>query len=197
MILKISNRELQTLVAGEPEVFPKYTTQILNLANQNAGGTRPRVGGQMSDLIGQFPGDSFEDWTQFYLELYPHSMETATEKIEAMVENLKLAIEQIDRPMPNYRALGQRSGLGPNFCGPEIPSRYFGLKKVAAQTGEPFRSATTGEEAQGIDGFIGGRPVSIKPDSYRSMQSLPENIGVEIIFYSQTKDGLRLEIPEL
>ena len=61
MILKISNRELQTLVAGEPEVFPKYVTQILNLANQNAGGTRPRVVGQMSELIQQFPGDSFEE----------------------------------------------------------------------------------------------------------------------------------------
>ena len=69
------------------------------------------------------------------------------------------------------------------------------LEKVAAQTGKPFRLATAAEESQGVDGFIGDRPVSIKPDTYRAMAALPENIGVELIFYSKTKEGIRLEIP--
>ena len=189
MILQISNRELQTLVAGEPELFPKYTTQILNLANQNAGGTRPRVVGQMSELIQQFPGDSFEDWTQFYLELHPDSVETAAQKIEAMVENLKIAIEQIDRPM--IERWVSDLVLVKTFVG--LKFQVAILEKVAAQTGEPFRLATAAEEARGIDGFIGGRAVSIKPDTYRAMAALPENIGVELIFYSKTKDGLRIE----
>ena len=189
MILQISNRELQTLVAGEPELFPKYTTQILNLANQNAGGTRPRVVGQMSELIQQFPGDSFEDWTQFYLELHPDSVETAAQKIEAMVENLKIAIEQIDRPM--IERWVSDLVLVKTFVG--LKFQVAILEKVAAQTGEPLRLATAAEEARGIDGFIGQRPVSIKPDTYRAMAALPENIGVELIFYSKTRDGLRIE----
>ena len=40
--LKISNNELVSTI-GESKNFPKYTTQIMNLANQNAQGTRPKV----------------------------------------------------------------------------------------------------------------------------------------------------------
>lgn len=31
--------------------FPKYTSQLINWANQNAQGTRPVVVGQMSELF--------------------------------------------------------------------------------------------------------------------------------------------------
>jgi len=48
--VKIYNDEIKDVVIGEVPDFPKYTTQILNLANQNSQGTRPKVVGQMSDL---------------------------------------------------------------------------------------------------------------------------------------------------
>lgn len=47
-ILSIPNSEF---ISASDYVFPKYTTQIINIANQNAGGTRPKVVGQMSELI--------------------------------------------------------------------------------------------------------------------------------------------------
>ena len=50
MKLKIKNAELVSDIVGEVNEFPKYTTQLINLANQNAQGTRPIVVGQMSDL---------------------------------------------------------------------------------------------------------------------------------------------------
>ena len=34
--------------------FPKYTSQLINWANQNAQGTRPAVVGQMSELFPEF-----------------------------------------------------------------------------------------------------------------------------------------------
>jgi len=40
-VIKISNSEILTLLDAEASNFPKYATQILNLANQNAQGTRP------------------------------------------------------------------------------------------------------------------------------------------------------------
>ena len=52
---KISNDKILRDVVGKIAEFPKYTTQLINLANQNAGGTRPRVVGQMSELIKEFP----------------------------------------------------------------------------------------------------------------------------------------------
>ena len=50
MKLKIKNAELVSDIVGEVNKFSKYTTQLINLANQNAQGTRPIVVGQMSDL---------------------------------------------------------------------------------------------------------------------------------------------------
>ena len=54
MKFKLKNEEIVKELVGEQIHFPKYTTQIINLANQNAQGTRPRVVGQMSELIKQF-----------------------------------------------------------------------------------------------------------------------------------------------
>lgn len=187
--LKIPNRELQILLKNEPAEFPKYVTQVLNLANQNAGGTRPKVVGQLSELIQEFGGDSINEWENYYRELYPNAVEDATEKIAVMVENLKIAIEKIDRPMIE----GWVSDLV--FVKTFIGLRFQGaiLRKVAETRNESFRLSTIEEEAIGIDGFISERPVSIKPDTYHAMAALPESIGVDFIFYTKLKDGIRVE----
>ena len=45
MRFKLTSRELQGLVDAEPAEFPKYATQIINLANQNAQETGPVLSG--------------------------------------------------------------------------------------------------------------------------------------------------------
>lgn len=60
-MIKIKNEELIRDTAGDVKEFPKYTTQLINLANQNAQGTRPRMVGQMSDLIQEFDGKSYSE----------------------------------------------------------------------------------------------------------------------------------------
>jgi len=67
----------------------------MNLANQNAQGTRPNVVGQMSDLIQEFPGNTYNEWVKWYIEKMPEAIDRATLKISAMVENLKSAIQFI------------------------------------------------------------------------------------------------------
>ena len=57
----ISNGEVENLSNAPSYTFPKYTTQIINLVNGNAQGTRPDVVGQMSDLIQEFDGKSIEE----------------------------------------------------------------------------------------------------------------------------------------
>jgi len=66
MIIKIKNEELIEDIVGKVTEYPKYTTQIMNLANQNAQGTRPKVVGQMSELIQEFPGKRYEEWVEWY-----------------------------------------------------------------------------------------------------------------------------------
>ena len=56
-------------VLGKDDLeFPKYTTQIINIANQNAQGTRPSVVGQMSELIQEFSGKSIAEWKKWYID---------------------------------------------------------------------------------------------------------------------------------
>ena len=43
----IKKEELSVLNGIETPEFPKYTSQLINWANQNAQGTRPRVVGQL------------------------------------------------------------------------------------------------------------------------------------------------------
>lgn len=99
MKIKLDNKDIKKyLDIGTPE-FPKYTTQLMNLANQNAQGTHPRVVGQMSELIQHFTGKTLEEWEQWYSMQKPDAIRTATEKILQMLENLQDAIEKIDKEM--------------------------------------------------------------------------------------------------
>src|SRR3989344_9511877 len=99
MKIKINNEELIKELIGEVKHFPKYTTQLINLANQNSQGTRPKVVGQLSELIQECPSKTYKGWKKWYLEKHPEAIDNATEKINQMTERLKEAIKLIDKPM--------------------------------------------------------------------------------------------------
>ncbi|HQU18445.1 MAG TPA: MjaI family restriction endonuclease [Fimbriimonadaceae bacterium] len=187
--LTIKNQEIAHLIAGAPADFPKYTTQLINLANQNAGGTRPKVVGQLSDMIQEFTGKSLGDWRTYYLNQKPDAIDAAAEKIWAMVQNLKAAIDKIDRTMVDDWV--HDLVIIKTFTGLRFQEAI--LARVAADTQATYRLALPEEEAKGIDGFVGETPVSIKPTTYRAKDMLPEAINVQIIFYQKKKDGLRIE----
>ena len=183
---KIKNVELQEIITGEVLEFPKYTTQLMNLANQNAQGTRPKVVGQMSDLIQEFEGKKIVEWEGWYSAKKPEAIENATEKIHSMVEKLKAAIEKVDKEM--VRQWVRDLVVTKTFLGLRFQEAI--LKKVAERKGESYRLAMPAEESKGIDGYIGYTPVSIKPVTYEYKKSLVEDISVEIIFYEKKKDGI-------
>lgn len=95
---RIKFTEIQEIVVGDVPVYPKYVTQILNLANQNAQGTRARVVGQMSELIQEFEGSNIEEWIEWYELGHPDARKNAADKIEAMIAKFREAIQEIDRP---------------------------------------------------------------------------------------------------
>ena len=89
MKIKIPNAEVQHLLTEKEISFPRYTTQLMNLANSNAQGTAPKIVGQMSDLIQEFEGKTFEEWAIWYKERYPNAIENATDKVFEMIESFK------------------------------------------------------------------------------------------------------------
>ncbi|MCH8069710.1 MAG: MjaI family restriction endonuclease [Candidatus Marinimicrobia bacterium] len=178
---KIKNNEIKNLLGSEPYNFPKYSTQILNLANQNAQGTRPVVVGQMSDLIQEFSGQTLKEWEEWYLQKHPDAIVKATEKIKEMVDNFREVIGKIDDEM--IKDWVTDLVIVKTFIGLRFQEAI--LAKTAEMYQKDYRLADPEEESKGIDGFIEDIPVSIKPETYKSKKSLSERIDVKIIYYKK------------
>lgn len=191
--LKIPNAEIKELLGAETFEFPKYSTQILNLANQNAQGTRPVVVGQMSELIQEFTGKSIKEWEEWYLTKHPQAIKNATEKIANMVENLRDAMSKIDEQLIENWV--KDLVIIKTFIGLEFQEAI--LKKASNLMKTGYRFATPEEESRGIDGFVGNIAVSIKPETYKSKKALTEKIDAKFIFYSKAKDGVIVDLSEM
>lgn len=196
MEFTISNEELQELNQTYKAIFPKYASQLMNLANQNAQGTRPNIVGQLSDLFPQYQNEtneiSLESWREWYLDRYPNAIENATNRIFDQSQNLKEVIKLIDREMI-YNWVDDLV----------ITKTYNGLyvqKAILAKLSEierlPYRMSTPKEESIGIDGIVGDVAYSIKPNTYKTMARLSERISVKMIYYTKTKDRILVEVED-
>jgi len=191
--VKITNEEIKELLGVKSFEFPKYSTQIINLANQNAQGTRPAVVGQMSDLIQEFSGKSIKEWEEWYLKQHPDAIQKATEKITGMIENFRNVMNKIDRELIENWV--RDLVIIKTFVGLRFQEAI--LSKVANLLKTDYRLATLEEESQGIDGYIGNVPISIKPETYKTKKSLRENIKAKFIYYQKVKDGVSIDLKEI
>lgn len=204
--IRLSEDEREELVADIDPEFPKYTTQIMNTANQNSQclvlGTRPATVGQLNEIIEeykqQYPDGDFEDWRQFYFENYDgdENIEEATDKVFDMVVKMREAADEIDREMVNrwvkdlvlYKTY---TGLGRN--------EEAILKKLSEEYDSPYELGTAEDESKGIDGYLGSQPVSVKPITYKQKARLQEDIDAPIVYYEDysTTNALKLHLDEL
>ena len=200
--IRLSEDEREELVADIDPEFPKYTTQIMNTANQNSQGTRPATVGQLNEIIEeykeQYPDGDFEDWRQFYFENYDgdENIEEATDKVFDMVVKMREAADEIDREMVNrwvkdlvlYKTY---TGLGRN--------EEAILKKLSEEYDLPCERGTAEDESKGIDGYLGSQPVSVKPITYKQKARLQEDIDAPIVYYEDysTTNALKLHLDEL
>lgn len=196
MIYNLKNETIEAINEGASYSFPKYTSQLINWANQNAQGTRPVVVGQMSELFPEFvtTGEevTIENWRKWYVEKHPDAFDKATEKIFAQVQNLQKAIPQIDREM--VKQWVEDLVINKTFNGMYVQKAI--LASLAERKNTGFRLAAPEEESKGIDGFVGEIPYSVKPDTYKTMGRLSERIDVKMIYYTKTKTGLKVEVEE-
>lgn len=186
---KIYNQTVEELSNAEAYDFPKYTTQIINLVNSNAQGTRPAVVGQMSELIQAFPGKSLTEWIEWYSAQQPNAVNNATEKIWSKLQEMKDALTLIDKPM--VESWVKDLAYTKTYCGLKFQEAI--LAYLAREYNTTYRLATIEEEAQGIDGYVNNRPAQIKSITYKQEALLAEVINVPIIFYDKKKDGINIE----
>ncbi len=190
---KISTQALKDAIKAPQYEFPKYTTQFINLINGNAGGTRPKVVGQMSDLIQNFPGQTIDEWILWYDEQQPDAIDKAVDLILKMYNQMRTAFAQIDEKL--IRQWVKDLVYSKTFCGLKFQEAI--LKHIATELNKTYRLASKEEEAQNIDGYIGDTPVQIKSSTYKT-KNTSEVITVSIIYYSKKKDGIVIEYdPEI
>jgi hypothetical protein len=193
MKVKLTNEQIRQALEIPSPVFPKYVKPIINMVNQNAQGTRPRVVGQLTDLIQEFSGKTLEEWEQWYLRRHPNAINNAKEKIIFMLENFKDAMRKIDEDMVYEWA--RDLVIVQTFVGLQFQEAI--LKKGAEIKGVGYKMSEKTDESQGIDGYLGDIPVSIKPDTYKLKKSLREEIPAKIIFYKKIKNGIEVDYNEL
>ncbi len=192
MEIRLRTDEIRQLLGIETPEFPKYATQIINLANQNAQATRPKVVGQMSELIKEFTGRTLEEWEEWYIKRHPDAIDRATRKILDMLDNFRKVMSRIDEEM--VKQWVRDLVIVKTFVGLKFQEAV--LRKIAEEFGTHYKLPTPDEESGGIDSYIGGVPVSLKPITYRSKKMLAEEIEAHIIFYEKLKDGLKILVPE-
>ncbi|WP_064496688.1 MjaI family restriction endonuclease [Methanocaldococcus jannaschii] len=185
---------------SKPEL-PKYASQLINLANIFSQGTRPKVVGQMSELIKEFRktgGRTFEDWKKWYLQKYPNAIDEATEKIWNMLNNFKETLEQLERD--DVRKWVEDLVLIKTYEGLMLQDAI--LKKVAEELGGNYRPSTIEEESKGIDGVIiiddKEIPVSIKSKTYVNQEKhLSEELKGHLIIYEKKKNKIIVDYSDL
>lgn len=167
-----------------------YIGSIINLANGFSQASRPKYVGQMSDLIQEYRNSTCtpteDGWRQFYYEkIGSDKIKNAATKswecIQRIKENLNsLTYEDVYKWEDNLIITKTFSGL----------QIQLDILEMVCDSNN-YRLATPEEESQGIDGFVEGEPVSIKPNTYKkTIEYGKEDIKYRIIYYKQTNKGL-------
>lgn len=190
--IKVSNSEILSLLGTVVENFSKYSTQIMNLANQNAKAVRPSIVGQMSELIQEFKGTKLKDWEEWCLQKHPNAIKIATIKNFEMIEHFRDVMNQVDKEM--IERWVRDLVIVKTFVGLKFQEAI--LRRVAIYFNAPYLLAEPEEESQGIDGFVNDKAVSIKPITYNAKKFLPEKINVPIIYYKKIKDGVKISFDD-
>lgn len=186
--VKISNAQIISDLKLPSKKFPLYTTQIINLANQNAQGTRPKVVGKVTELFKEANSKTAEEWMQWHAQKMPNAMDNATEKIYTMILKLKDAVAQIDKKMVKEWL---EDFAVKTFAGLRLQPSI--IKRVAEIKNLPYTEATSSDESKNIDGYIGGEPVTVKPISHKTKNMLPEQLPKNRIYYEKVKGGIVIE----
>ena len=192
MKVKISFDDIRNALEASAPDLPKYVYPLLNLSNQFAQGTRPKVVGKMSELIQEFPGKTLDEWTEWYQKNHPDAIQNATDKIKDNLNKLKHAMNEITEEMINDWVTDLV--IVKTFLGLRVQEAV--LKEIANKINNSYRLANPDEESKGIDGFIGDTPVTVKPLSTVPVDRLQVVKEGVLISYSKTNRGIEVEFDE-
>lgn len=192
--IQISKDERIEILRGEKSEFPKYTGQLLNLANQTAKSTRQSLVGDMNSLLDEFeenhPNGTFEEWKEFYLNEHDGKeklAESAAELFE-MIEKMQEAIMEIDEEMAHEFV--HEMVLYKTFLGNDV------TRVVLEKLAELYKMEyTIASEEDTVDAYLGDQPLQIISSEEQPMlKSSPRHESIPAVIYQINSPDRSLEV---
>ena len=186
MKIKLTPKTLQTLVIGDCPSYDKYVSPLINMASFYSQATRPRHVGQLTELIRECNPENCDEWRACYLDRNPGSIDSAVAMVIAKLELIKEALRGIDEL--TVRRWIEELIFDKTFVGLRLERAL--LQAAADELGKEYRESSSDEESRGIDGYLDGQPVSVKPSTYSSTtHTQVETIDPRMIYYKKRPNG--------
>lgn len=185
MKIRLTPQDLRGRLIGTRPAYEKYVSPLINLANRFAQATRRNQVGQVSELIRECPAQDYGGWREWYLARYPMAIDQATDRIVSMLDRMRDAMHDIDRE--TVRRWVTELVLEQTFVGLRVERAL--LEEAAHRLGMALRLSSREDESRGIDGYLDGRPVSVKPITYKTKDALSETINARMIYYEKSSNG--------
>jgi hypothetical protein len=197
-MIKLTAKHYSGAIHRQRRVWPKYVTQLLNVAAQNAKAFDKKIVGSTKDtwleMRGQNIRGTFENWVSFYdSKPFSQNLSKQAAKLYEMTQKMQLGgmtLEMCDDYIKEV--VYNKSHMG--MAGEEMA-----LQSVADYYKLPLRFSTAEEESQGIDGWIGDKPAQVKPEgsAYKGhVHNHPDKDRVLLVTYVPKKQTCYIHNPE-
>lgn len=171
---------------------------ILNNSYNQSCNSGTKVLGDMSEITSEFEGGSYEDFIEFYNDEYDGE-QRKYDAIDKMAENLVSRIESVGGTLDWGYAVSWAS----RYIESMLVNSYRGfmdeeraIELVADELQMPWRVAPPEDESRGIDGYIGGRSVQVKPDTHTSLDVNSYETDL-LVVYEYDGERFKVRYPEV
>lgn len=146
----------------------------------------------MTELTPQNFNKTQKEWENWYLERYPDAIDNTTDKAYDMLSKHKKAMNSLKRDLvkkylSDLVLVKSKKGL----IAQEMVLNYLSIKYNTT-----YRLATPEEESQGITGYVGEKPMQVKPHTYFDKPRLEEEFPCDVVIYKGAENYLCIYFEE-
>ena len=162
-MIKLTAKNYNNSIAPHRREWPKYSTQLLNIATQNCQALRAKFVGSMKEtwleMKKQNLAGTLDTWTDYYNSTHgTDGLVEASKKTFVMIKAMgitrieeAMCLDYIKEVVYNKTHMG----MGGEETAVQVVADYYKL---------PYRWSTAEEESRGIDAWIDDKPVQVKPE---------------------------------
>jgi len=188
-MIKLTAKHYRDVAQPCRRSWPKYATQLMNIATQNSKATHVKDNGSVKELWlkmrNQGIKGTLENWTNFYQQERggEQNLINSGKKVYAMLQKMGILWITEDMCIDYIKELVYNKthmGLGGEEMAIQAIAKYYQL---------PYKFSNAQEEVQGIDGWIGKWPVQVKPEDSAfkgHVHNHPDKDKVLLVTYKKT-----------